>query len=221
MPRAVLLDLFDTVVASDWSAWHATLSRILGVDRRTLFQAYATTRVGRNTGRYRDEEGDMRAVVEAVGIEDPPPDLVRSCAAAHYDFTRNGIELYDDVVVTLAALRAAGVRTALISNCDHFARHVVDRLELRERFDAVILSYEVGAKKPSPEIYAAALAAVGDVTPGDAVFVDDQTSYCDGARDTGIDTRLIVRPDVAPPEGVSIDANGHAVIADLSSLRPA
>ena len=150
MPRAVLLDLFDTVVASDWSAWHATLSGS---------SASTGARCSRPTRRPASDATPVATATRKAtcaswsrpsGSTDPPPDLIRSCAAAHYDFTRNGIELYDDVVPTLAALRDAGVRTALISNCDHFARHVVDRLELRERFDAVILSYEVGAKKPSP-----------------------------------------------------------------------
>ena len=218
MPRAVLLDLFDTVVAGDWATWRDTLSRLLGVDGRALSQAYASTRVARNTGRYPDEEGDMRAVIEAVGIDDPPHDLVRWCATAMYGFTRTGIDPYDDVGPTLAALRDAGVPTALISNCDHFGGHVVDRLALRDRFDAVILSYEVEAKKPDPAIYRAALAAIGDVAPSDAVFVDDQTAYCDGARDLGIATRLILRPGASPTEGASVDANGHEVVTDLGWL---
>ena len=218
MPRAVLLDLFDTVVAGDWATWRVTLSRLLGVDGRALSQAYASTRVARNVGRYPDEEGDMRAVIEAVGIDEPPEDLVRSCATAMYGFTRTGIDPYDDVLPILAALRDAGVPTALISNCDHFGRHVVDRLALRDRFDAVLLSYEVEAKKPDPAIYRAALAAIGDVAPSDAVFVDDQTAYCDGARDLGIATRLILRPGASPTEGASVGANGHEVVTDLRWL---
>jgi HAD superfamily hydrolase (TIGR01509 family) len=219
MPRAVLLDLFDTIVESDWTTWHARLGRLLGVDRRALRQAYAISRVARNTGRYADEEGDMRAVIEALGVEDPPVDLVRSCAATMYAFSEEGIHLYDDVVPTVEALRADGVGTALISNCDHFARHVVERLGLRELFDVVILSFEAKAKKPSPEIYRAALDGLGGVAPADAVFVDDQVAYCDGARGLGIDTRLILRPGAAPPEGVSVEADGHAVITELGGLR--
>jgi HAD superfamily hydrolase (TIGR01509 family) len=220
VPAAVLLDLFDTVVASDWGAWHATLAGLLGVDGRTLSLAYGATREARNTGRYPDEEADMRAVIEAVGIDDPPAELVRSCASAMYVYTRDGVTLYDDVPPTVTALRDAGVATALVSNCDHAATHVVDRLHLGDLFDRVLLSFEVGAKKPAPEIYRAALDAVGGVAPSDAVFVDDQTAYCDGARAIGIDTRLIIRPEARPPEGVSTDANGHAVITDLSSLLP-
>jgi putative hydrolase of the HAD superfamily len=220
MPRAVMLDLFDTVVSSDWSTWHEQLGRLLGVDRRALLQAYSISRAARNTGRYADEEADMRATIEAVGIADPPPDLVRSCAATMFEFTQAGIALYDDVEPTVQALRMAGVGTALVSNCDHFATHVVDRLGLRDLFDVVVLSFELGTKKPSPEIYLAALEGLGGAGSADAVFVDDQVAYCDGARDLGIDTRLIVRPGAEPPEGVSVEANGHTVITELATLRP-
>lgn len=220
MPRAVLLDLFDTIVESDWGAWYADLGRILGVDRRALHQAYSISRVARNTGRYADEEGDIRAVIEAVGIEDPPTELVRTAASAMFEFARGGVRLYDDVTPLLDDLRAAGIRTALVSNCDHAAAHLVDRMDLRDRFDAVILSFEVGAMKPAPAIFRAALDALGGVEPGDAIFVDDQTAFCDGARDLGLDTRLIVRPEAAPPEGVSIETNGHRAISDLATLRP-
>ncbi len=55
-------------------------------------------------------------------------------------------------------------------------------------------------RKPDPGIYEAALEGIG-ADPPDALFVDDQTDYCDGARALGIDTRLIVRPEWVPPEG--------------------
>jgi putative hydrolase of the HAD superfamily len=94
----------------------------------------------------------------------------------------------------------------------------VDRLRLEDEFDAVILSFEVRARKPQPEIYRAALEAL-DVAAADAVFVDDQVPYCDGAAELGIDTRLIVRRESPPPlEGWASRTNGHQVIADLRPL---
>jgi putative hydrolase of the HAD superfamily len=95
---------------------------------------------------------------------------------------------------------------------------VIDRLGLRDAFDALVLSFEVGSRKPQPGIYEAALAALGDVSPSDALFVDDQVRYCDGARALGIDTRLIVRDDAQPSEGVSLETNGHVVIRNLTAL---
>ncbi len=114
-------------------------------------------------------------------------------------------------------LRERGVRTALVSNCSNATRPIVEQLGLPALFDAVILSFEVGVRKPEPGIYQAALRR-SDAEPPDAVFVDDQTSYCDGARALGIDTRLIVRDGAQPAEGFAPSTNGHPVITDLTSL---
>jgi putative hydrolase of the HAD superfamily len=95
----------------------------------------------------------------------------------------------------------------------------VRRLGLTDVCDSVVLSFEVGAKKPDPEIYREALARVGNPAPGSVVFVDDQERYCDGARALGMQTRLIVRglgPD--PIEGSPAGWGDHPVITELRSL---
>ena len=85
-----------------------------------------------------------------------------------------------------------GVKTALVSNCSHSTRPVVERLGLEEVFDRVVLSFEVRAMKPDPAIYRAALEQLGGVPPERAVFVDDQPPYCDGA--TAVGTRRPAHP---------------------------
>jgi FMN phosphatase YigB (HAD superfamily) len=102
----------------------------------------------------------------------------------------------------------------VLSNCDHSTRPVVERLGLYEEADAVVLSFEERTAKPEPAIYRTALSRLG-VDAGDAVFVDDQVAYCDGAVDVGMTTFLIVRDDPRPGG----DAIGeHRVIPDLRSL---
>ena len=218
MPAAVLLDLFDTVVRSDWQRWCDGVAQMVGVDHHVVDDAFTLTRPARNIGAYPDGEGDMAAVLVALGFDPPPPDLVRDLAAFEFTFMLDSIHLYEDSLPALAVMRARGVRTALVSNCSHGARSLVDRLRLENAFDAVILSFEVKARKPHAVIYLAALEALGGVAPADALFVDDQTRYCDGARTAGLDTRLIVRDGARPPEGISFDTNGHTVIATLTDL---
>lgn len=218
MPRAVLFDLFDTIVVSDWSRWRRLTADLIGVDERTVDDAYRQTRPRRNRGHYPDVEAETQAVIETVGIEDPPLDLIRSVAAAQFEFMRTQIELEPDVVEVVGGLRAGGVATSLISNCSFSAVPLVERLGLADLFDAVVLSFEVGTAKPDARIYELALEALGGVAPVDALFVDDQVTFCDGARALGIDTRLLLRPHAAPPEGISAETNGHAVITDLRPL---
>ena len=206
---AALIDLYDTLVESDWHVWHGELADRLGVDRAVLREAFDVTRPARSVGAYPDVEADMRAVVEATGIDDPPDELIRDAAAREFEFMSTHVRLHDDALPALRALRERGVRTAL----------VVDRLALAEEFDAVILSFEVGARKPQAAIYRAALEAVGEPPPDATVFVDDQVPYCDGAAALGLATRLILRRESLPPlEGWARDANGHRVIANLTAL---
>jgi len=217
--RAVLIDLYDTLVASDWHAWHREMAGLLGVDPAALRQAFDVTRPARSVGAYPDVEGDVRAIVEATGIDDPPIELVRDVATRGFVFMQDHVRLHDDSLEVVRSLRDRGVKTALVSNCSHDTTSVVDRLGLDEAFDAVILSFEVGARKPQPAIYHAALEAVGSVEPADAIFVDDQVPYCDGAGELGIGTRLIVRRESPPPlEGWAATTNGHRVIGDLRPL---
>lgn len=217
-PAAVLLDLYDTLVESDWTAWHGAMAERLGVDAGVLRSAFDVTRPARSVGAYPDVEAEMGAIVEATGVE-PPDDLVRELAAMEFEFMSTRVRLHDDALPVVRALRSRGVATALVSNCSHNTTPVVDRLALADELDALILSFEVGARKPQPAIYLAALDALGGVAPADAVFVDDQVPFCDGAAAVGIGTRLIVRRESPPPlEGWATHANGHRVIADLTAL---
>ena len=210
---AVLLDLYDTVARTHWGRFSERVAAEIGIDKKQLYRAYELTRPVRAVGAFRDQEGDMRAVVEATGV-DPAPELIGRLVAMELDFTQTGVELWDDALPVVEELRSNGLKTALISNCSHSTRPVVDRLGIEEAFDAILLSFEVGARKPQPEIYREALRRLGDVPPDRAVFVDDQVEYCDGAAALGIVPYLMVRGD--DPPGV----DGHRVIRDLRALLP-
>ena len=67
-------------------------------------------------------------------------------------------------------LRGRGVRTALLSNSWGPAGY--PRHDFPELFDAVVISGEVGMRKPEPRIFRHA-AALLDLEPAHCVFVDD------------------------------------------------
>ena len=62
--------------------------------------------------------------------------------------------------------------------------------------DAVILSCEVGSMKPYPEIYVTALEELG-VAAVDAVFIDDQPTFCVGAEAVGVRPIQIARGEAS------------------------
>jgi putative hydrolase of the HAD superfamily len=168
------------------------LSTRIGVVEETLRRAFDLTRSARHVGTFASAEGDMAAVLRACGVE-PDPDFVRDLTTTHLAFLmRNGVQLHNDTLPVLHKLRACGIKTAIISNCDHWTRSVVTALTLEHEVDEVILSFEVGVKKPEAEIYRVSLDRLA-VRPEQAVFVDDQSTYCEGARAVGIRPYLLVR----------------------------
>jgi putative hydrolase of the HAD superfamily len=214
--RVALIDLYETLVAGDWTRWRDLVGSRIGVGSAVLDRAFDETREARNTGAFGSEEEDWHAILVAAGVP-PDPALIRDVIAIQRDFTTTGVRLYDDSLPTIRELRSRGARTALVSNCSRDTRPVVDRLRLADEFDAVILSFEVGARKPDAAIYDAALTAI-DATAPEGLFVDDQAVYCDGARALGMKTRLIRRPAASPREGFTPGTDGHLVIRDLTAL---
>jgi HAD superfamily hydrolase (TIGR01509 family) len=213
--RTVLLDLYDTFGWSEWSTWQQTLADELEVSSADVGRAFDVTRPARSVGAYEDATADLSAVVHEVRAN-VAPERIERLRRLERTIIGEGLRLYDDSLPVLRELRSRGVRTALVSNCSHDTRPAVDRFSLNQEFDAVILSFEVGARKPQPAIYQVALERLEATTDG-AVFVDDQPAYCDGAAAIGIETLLISRSPrglVEPPAST----NGHRTIPDLTAL---
>jgi epoxide hydrolase-like predicted phosphatase len=93
-------------------------------------------------------------------------------------------------------LKHVGVRVALVSNSwgNTYPRESIDAL-----FELVVISGEVGMRKPNPDIFAHALDLL-DLPPERAVFVDDAEPNTDGAARLGMHTVLHVDADTTRHE---------------------
>ncbi|GII82781.1 hypothetical protein Ssi03_07710 [Sphaerisporangium siamense] len=80
-----------------------------------------------------------------------------------------GFRPVEPMYAMLRAARAAGLATCLVSNSwgDHYLRDGWDSC-----FDAIVISGEVGMRKPEPRIFHHALGLV-DLTAEECVFIDD------------------------------------------------
>jgi putative hydrolase of the HAD superfamily len=87
----------------------------------------------------------------------------------------------------VAAARRAGVRTGLVSNS--WGEEGYDRTRFAELFDAVVISGEIGIRKPALEIYTLAAERLGRA-PERCVFVDDLAGNLKPARAIGMATVL-------------------------------
>jgi HAD superfamily hydrolase (TIGR01509 family) len=73
----------------------------------------------------------------------------------------------------------------LLSNTDRIhVKHLETHFSFVRFFQTRIYSNEVRTSKPSPVIYEAVLTAL-DVTPAEALYIDDIAEYADAARQLG------------------------------------
>lgn len=94
------------------------------------------------------------------------------------------LEAYPEVAATLDALKARNYRLGVISNTFPSLEASIDAMGFAQFFEAFISSALIGASKPDPRIYQAALDSLG-VRASESVFVDDVRENADAARDMG------------------------------------
>jgi putative hydrolase of the HAD superfamily len=95
-------------------------------------------------------------------------------------------EVLPGVEDSLRRLRSHGLALAVVANWDVSLHDQLRRHGLRPWFDAVVVSAELGARKPDPAPFRAALDRLG-VGPGRAVHVGDHPPHDEvGARAAGM-----------------------------------
>jgi putative hydrolase of the HAD superfamily len=98
-----------------------------------------------------------------------------------------GLELETTMMSVVGAIRASGFKTGLVSNS--WSLDLYPRRELDEIFDAVVISGEVGLRKPDPAIFQLAVDRLG-VSADRCVVVDDDPGHLEVAAGTGMQTVL-------------------------------
>jgi HAD superfamily hydrolase (TIGR01549 family) len=116
------------------------------------------------------------------------------------------VRLGADVVEVLSRLRRRGIRTGICSNAvfpGHLMRRQLAGNGLDKLLDMAVFSSEVGRRKPAPEIYLAALAALG--TRAEAtLFVGDRADW-DYEAPIALGMRAVLCTELIggePPDGV-------------------
>lgn len=111
--------------------------------------------------------------------------------AADLVYNTDKYRFYDDAYRMLNALRGR-CRLAVVSNAWPSLREGYKAFGLYDRFDAFVISSELGTTKPDPAMYRTALRQL-DVSPEEAVFVDDVSVNCESASAIGLHALMLCR----------------------------
>lgn len=219
-PRAVLFDFSGTLFRFEARPeWFADLRDDAGETFTPERQADIIRRMVAPVGLPEGVEGDDRIAWERRDL-DPKLHRVGYLALLRTVGLSNAghaNSLYDrvldpeswvpfaDTVEVLTRLAGAGVPIGIVSNIAFDLRKVLALHEVDDLIGAYALSFEVGAIKPDPRIFRAAIDPLG-VDPREVLMVGDSEAADGGARELGCSFELV--HDVAPADRPSalIDA---------------
>lgn len=162
-----------------------------------------------------DYAGVYRDSWERAGLRLPDA-LLHDILDAEQQCWDRAVRVDRDAPSVLAWLGEEGIKRGVCSNAPfppEMMRRQVTSNGIAELVDAVVFSSEVGRRKPAPEVYRAALDAIG-ARPERTLFVGDRVREdYEGPRAVGMRAVIVTaHADEAPPDGVP-------AIRSLAELR--
>jgi putative hydrolase of the HAD superfamily len=177
--RGLLIDWGGVLTSNLFDSFRAFCDRE-GLEPDAVVSRFALDRESRSLliefecGRVEEEEFEPQ-LAAMLGV--PAPGLIDRLFA--------GSVADEEMLSAIERAHAAGVRTGLISNSWGTRRY--DRQLLARLFDGVVISGEIGIRKPAPEIYTMGAASIG-LPPSECVFVDDLPFNLTPAAELGMAT---------------------------------
>lgn len=195
--KGVLIDFGDTLAFIDEDGNRKYTEAILSVLRKFGYQgssdgfAVDFDEAIRNStkGEVKNLHEFWNLLLENLGIHNAPAALTRELETIRSRYSTTVFRPYDGAFQVLADLQVQ-YKLALVSNCAVGTSDVLEDLGLTGYFDCVTLSYQVGVRKPDRLIYLKALECL-QLEPHDCIFVADEISDLEGARDVGMRTLLV------------------------------
>ncbi|GAB4497990.1 MAG: hypothetical protein OHK0052_10590 [Anaerolineales bacterium] len=157
-----------------------------------------------------------------LGYPNTPPQVQRAALNALYAVSQTHWLREDDAIPTLQTLQQHGYRLGLISNAGdaHDLNALIDQHNLRDFFEVIFISAEVGIRKPNPKIFKMALQAMGNPERARVAMIGD-TLGADilGAHNAGIFSIWITRRADTPQNREHIQhIQPHLTIETLAEL---
>ncbi len=193
-----IFDLYGTL-ADIWTdegkaeVWRSLSEALRGCRRRYKFAKEQYASLCAAEKKYEGHEFDLLKVFEKMLLSEGKDTSFAGQVAHNFrDASMIRLSLFPHVMEMLSGLRARGAGVYLLSNAQScFTRRELDTLGIAELFDGIIISSEVGWKKPHKEIFDIAFEKFG-ICAEDSFYVgNDMMDDILGATGAGMRTVYI------------------------------
>ena len=135
-------------------------------------------------------------------------------------FYHTGFSVFPDTLACLVALRARGVRLAILTNFELPSIHLtLQNVEIDPSWFSVLLSSATtGFPKPDARAFLSVAAAL-DLPPDACAFVDDQAANVEAARALGMQGWLLDRTGATPASTLPRLGSLHELATALDMLQ--
>ncbi|MXW22617.1 MAG: HAD family hydrolase [Candidatus Dadabacteria bacterium] len=234
---AVFFDLFDTLVMFEPSllpnvtlngeTWNSTAQHVFTQMRESLGEMEFADFYGPFVESHREllelRQKDLREYpnrkrfeifMEKTGLKGDD-DLLERFVCSHMESLSGAMVYPKHHTEILFYLKEKGYRLSVVSNFDHAptARKLLGKFEIADFFEHIVISEEVGWRKPHRRIFEFALSRLGE-NASDVIFIgDDPEADIMGSSDCGIDSIWVKRKELFTR------AEPRFIIKDLQELK--
>ena len=225
-PAWIALELRDLPRAA--LAQLAAAGHIQPRDEQQLTRADAVFQARRAAAeaslRETSHADDLKAILQALDLQAAAsPELIAETVAELHRRCLPTVELMADVPQTLHALRQLGLRLGIISNAafSPFLTWTLEKFDLLQYFEEIVVSADVAARKPGHEIFRIALSRLGLPASAAAYVGDDFVKDVKASKQLNMRS-IWYRPNgggLPPGESLRPDAvvTSHAQIPPLAA----
>lgn len=222
--QGVLVDLYGTLVPTLPQRTRIPplleMGSVLGVDPVIFARDWGDSVHERMVGQLGSVEETIVRISRRQGVE-PPADRVQNALRIRLAFSRSILDSCRPVLPAVDALRAAGIRLAVVSDTSGETPDLWSSTPLGSRFDATVFSCETGFCKPDPRMYHLALRKLGLASERCAFVGDGGSRELTGASSVGLSPFLYCFPDESSDPDTRFDPEvgwGGPVLRDLREL---
>jgi putative hydrolase of the HAD superfamily len=190
--KVIMFDLFQTLVTlNSPEIQQIPTYEILGIKKEEWENELFEGSRERLTGKIKEPFQIIKSIADAINPHIQSDLIIKTTNNRLLKFEKALMNVDKNTINTLKALKSMNKKIGLISNADFTEMYGWNKSPLKDLFDYVVFSCEVGSAKPDKEIYEICLKELNGSIK-DTVFIGDGASHeLYGAKQIGLTTIMI------------------------------